>query len=46
MGDSDDATIGGLEATPARALEHLAVVRRQPDGTWRWATDMWNSDAG
>jgi uncharacterized protein (TIGR02246 family) len=26
--------------------KYLAVFRRQPDGTWRWATDMWNSDAG
>jgi uncharacterized protein (TIGR02246 family) len=25
---------------------YLAVFRRQADGTWRWATDMWNSDAG
>jgi uncharacterized protein (TIGR02246 family) len=26
--------------------KYLAVFRRQPDGTWRWVTDMWNSDAG
>jgi len=26
--------------------KYLAVFRRQSDGTWRWATDMWNSDAG
>ena len=26
--------------------KYLAVFRRQPDGTWRWATDMWNSDSG
>jgi uncharacterized protein (TIGR02246 family) len=26
--------------------KYLAVFRRQTDGTWRWATDMWNSDAG
>lgn len=26
--------------------KYLAVFHRQPDGTWRWATDMWNSDAG
>jgi uncharacterized protein (TIGR02246 family) len=26
--------------------KYLAVFRRQADGTWRWVTDMWNSDAG
>jgi ketosteroid isomerase-like protein len=26
--------------------KYLAVFRRQPDGSWRWAIDMWNSDAG
>jgi ketosteroid isomerase-like protein len=26
--------------------KYLCVFRRQPDGAWRWATDMWNSDAG
>ena len=26
--------------------KYLAVFRRQPDGAWRWAIDMWNSDAG
>jgi ketosteroid isomerase-like protein len=26
--------------------KYLAVFRRQPDGTWRWVTDMWNSDSG
>jgi ketosteroid isomerase-like protein len=26
--------------------KYLAVFRRQPDGAWRWATDIWNSDAG
>ena len=26
--------------------KYVAVFRRQPDGSWRWATDMWNSDAG
>jgi ketosteroid isomerase-like protein len=26
--------------------KYLAVFRRQADGTWRWATDMWNSDSG
>ena len=26
--------------------KYLAVFKRQPDGTWRWATDMWNSDSG
>jgi ketosteroid isomerase-like protein len=25
---------------------YLSVVRRQPDGAWRWSIDMWNSDAG
>jgi ketosteroid isomerase-like protein len=25
---------------------YLSVFRRQPDGAWRWAIDMWNSDAG
>ena len=24
--------------------KYLAVFRRQSDGTWRWVTDMWNSD--
>jgi ketosteroid isomerase-like protein len=26
--------------------KYLAVFRRQPDGTWRCMTDMWNSDSG
>ena len=26
--------------------KYVAVFHRQPDGAWRWATDMWNSDAG
>ena len=26
--------------------KYLAVFRRQPGGGWRWAIDMWNSDAG
>jgi ketosteroid isomerase-like protein len=26
--------------------KYLCVFRRRPDGAWRWATDMWNSDAG
>jgi ketosteroid isomerase-like protein len=26
--------------------KYLVVFRRQPDGSWRYATDMWNSDAG
>jgi ketosteroid isomerase-like protein len=26
--------------------KYLAVFRRHSDGTWRWVTDMWNSDAG
>jgi uncharacterized protein (TIGR02246 family) len=26
--------------------KYLAVFRRQSDGAWRWAIDMWNSDAG
>jgi ketosteroid isomerase-like protein len=26
--------------------KYIAVFRRQPDGAWRWSTDMWNSDAG
>jgi ketosteroid isomerase-like protein len=26
--------------------KYLAVFRRRPDGGWRWAIDMWNSDAG
>jgi ketosteroid isomerase-like protein len=26
--------------------KYLAVFRRQPGGAWRWAIDMWNSDAG
>jgi len=25
--------------------KYLVVFRRQPDGAWRYATDMWNSDA-
>jgi len=25
--------------------KYLVVFRRQPDGTWRYATDMWNSDS-
>src|SRR5215218_4122750 len=25
--------------------KYLVVFRRQPDGSWRYATDMWNSDA-
>jgi ketosteroid isomerase-like protein len=25
--------------------KYLAVFHRQPDGTWRWRTDMWNSDS-
>jgi len=24
----------------------LVVFRRRPDGSWRYATDMWNSDQG
>jgi ketosteroid isomerase-like protein len=24
--------------------KYLVVFRRQPDGSWRYATDMWNSD--
>jgi ketosteroid isomerase-like protein len=50
MGEIDDRTVAGLKATLARAFEqggtYLAVVRRQSDGAWRWAIDMWNSDAG
>lgn len=26
--------------------KYLAVFRRQADGAWRWAIDMWNSDSG
>jgi uncharacterized protein (TIGR02246 family) len=26
--------------------KYLAVFRRQADGGWRWAIDIWNSDAG
>ena len=26
--------------------KYLVVFRRQPDGSWRYATDMWNSDQG
>ncbi|TFV87471.1 nuclear transport factor 2 family protein [Blastococcus sp. CT_GayMR16] len=26
--------------------KYLVVFRRRPDGAWRFATDMWNSDAG
>jgi ketosteroid isomerase-like protein len=26
--------------------KYLVVFRRQRDGTWRYATDIWNSDAG
>jgi hypothetical protein len=26
--------------------KYLAVFRRQPDGGWRGAIDMWNSDSG
>ena len=55
MGEIDTRTIDGLKATLVRALEqgdadwldsgtYLAVVRRQDDGSWRYATDMWNSD--
>ena len=25
---------------------YLVVFHRRPDGSWRYATDMWNSDAG
>ena len=24
--------------------KYLAVFHRQPDGSWRWKTDIWNSD--
>ena len=37
MGEIDDRTVAGLYEPGAR---------RQPDGAWRWAIDMWNSDAG
>jgi ketosteroid isomerase-like protein len=26
--------------------KYLVVFRRQGDGSWRYATDMWNSDSG
>jgi ketosteroid isomerase-like protein len=26
--------------------KYLAVFRRQSDGSWRYATDIWNSDRG
>jgi ketosteroid isomerase-like protein len=26
--------------------KYLVVYHRRPDGSWRYATDMWNSDAG
>jgi ketosteroid isomerase-like protein len=26
--------------------KYVSVFHRQPDGAWRWATDMWNSDSG
>ena len=26
--------------------KYLVVFRRRPDGSWRYATDIWNSDAG
>ena len=26
--------------------KYLVVFHRRPDGSWRFATDMWNSDAG
>ena len=35
MGEFNTSTIDGLTQI---------VFRRQPDGTWRFATDMWNSD--
>ena len=35
MGEFDTSTIDGLI---------LIMFRRQPDGTWCFATDMWNSD--
>jgi uncharacterized protein (TIGR02246 family) len=25
--------------------KYVSVFHRQPDGSWRWATDIWNSDA-
>lgn len=26
--------------------KYLVVFHRRPDGSWRFSTDMWNSDAG
>jgi len=53
MAEIDDRTVAGLKATLVRAFEQgdvtgedAAVVRRQPDGAWRWTIAMWNSDAG
>ncbi len=53
MGDL--STVDGRKAELVRAFEHgdagQAASLYEPgarlvDGTWRWATDMWNSDAG
>jgi hypothetical protein len=53
MDEIDDRTVAGLKATLLRAFPrrfdsgtHLSVFRRSPDGAWRRAIDMWNSDAG
>ena len=56
MGDL--TTVDGLKAELVRAVERGDAARAADreffekrfaagsDGTWRWATDMWNSDAG
>jgi ketosteroid isomerase-like protein len=54
MGEIEASTIDERKATLVRAVErgaavldrYLVVIRRRPDGSWRYATDMWNSDAG
>jgi ketosteroid isomerase-like protein len=48
MGEIDTigaSTTDELKA-PVDSGRYLAVFHRGTDGSWRYATDMWNSDAG
>jgi ketosteroid isomerase-like protein len=48
--EQGDAGLAAALYEPGERLldsgKYLVVFHRRPDGSWRYATDMWNSDAG